>query len=161
MPVGSGRPRISRPTKDPDKPPNSIIKFGLLIQEIDVATEIIATLRKAGGLNAGCENELYKRVSQASISVRDSVPSFAISTFPVIQDALEEYNLILSDVHRGLNADPTNYVPLEDLLDQINCWVDKFQKNYVLPPGNPAIADDSSPLRELDDCLSTSTSQYQ
>lgn len=48
MPVGSGGPWIHRPTKDPDKrtPPNSIVKFGLLIEEIDMATEEIATLRK-------------------------------------------------------------------------------------------------------------------
>lgn len=53
-------------------------------------------LQQAGVLNISGETELYKRVSQASKSVRDSVPYFAISTFPSIHEALEEYSLYVT-----------------------------------------------------------------
>lgn len=45
------------------------------------------------------EAELYKRVSQASKSVRDSVSSLAISSFPSMHDALEEYSLYVTDLY--------------------------------------------------------------
>ena len=53
--------------------------------------------KQAGGRNFLSGTELCKHVSEASRSVRDSVASLEISSFPLMRDGLEEYSLYVTD----------------------------------------------------------------
>ena len=118
-----GRPRTQRPIKDPDKRLSprrkedkttsiSVIKFGLLLEEIEKTTEKIVVFGKvyflppelltyylffkqAGGLKITDDtvNDIYERVSQASILVKDSLSTLTISSIPSMHNALEDYSL--------------------------------------------------------------------
>lgn len=151
MPFGSGRLRTRRENQDLHKrlsprrkrqrtPPNVVVKFGFLLEEINTSTEKIAAIRKvryfplpevhdwflreARSVNAISETGLFTIVSQASKAVRDSVSSIEISSFPLVHDALEEYSLYVTDFHYLMIAETVYWLPwylASILLDACHC----------------------------------------
>ncbi|KJA21619.1 hypothetical protein HYPSUDRAFT_41733 [Hypholoma sublateritium FD-334 SS-4] len=147
--------------KDPNKkiPPgrkkrkaskNPVIKFGQLLKEIDSATERIVVLRKQVGVQVqnighGGETELFKRIYEASKSVRDSVLSLPISAFPGMYDVLEKYSIILSDAFHVLDEDQIANDLYEALIYRIEWCMDEYQNKLCQSNSSFGTYDASSP----------------